>query len=136
MSSESIQAFNDKVADSPALQEQLRSITSPIDLIALAKEQGCELTGSDLQQIAQQAYQQWIDRLSDSARRFFEQARTTPFIDQQLKQCRTPIEVLAQAKAEGLELTEADLQQTAAAAEAIEGFSFEKLWFRGLGLTR
>jgi hypothetical protein len=34
----------------------------------------------------------------------------------------------------GVKLSEDELQRAAMVAEAISGFSFEKLWFRGLGL--
>jgi hypothetical protein len=34
----------------------------------------------------------------------------------------------------GVKLAEDDLKQAAMVAESIPGFSFEKLWFRGLGL--
>jgi hypothetical protein len=34
----------------------------------------------------------------------------------------------------GVELSENDLQRAAMAADTIPGFSFEKIWFRGLSL--
>jgi predicted ribosomally synthesized peptide with nif11-like leader len=58
MLSNSVQAFNDKLAASPALQTKLRSITSPLEFLALAKSEGLDLTGQDFQILAQQAYQQ------------------------------------------------------------------------------
>lgn len=136
MSSHSIAQFHEKVAASPELQMRLRSIASPVELIALAQEYGCELDGNDLQEIAQQAYQQWVTQLADASRSFFEAAQANAAINQTLKQCRTPAEVIALAKEFGFDLTIADLAQAATIAETVPGFSFEKLWFRGLGLLQ
>jgi predicted ribosomally synthesized peptide with nif11-like leader len=62
MLSKSMQTFNDKVAADQALQTKLRSITSPLGFLALAKSEGLDLTGQDFQILVQQAYQQHIDR--------------------------------------------------------------------------
>ncbi len=128
------QSFNTKLAESPELQAKLELITSPIELFALAKEQGYELTGEDMQAIAQNAYQEWISQLEGQTKTFFTKAQADPVLNQQLKQCSTPETAIALAKTYELELTEADLRQAAAAARAIAGFSFEKLWFKKLGL--
>jgi predicted ribosomally synthesized peptide with nif11-like leader len=71
MLSKSIQAFNDKVAADPELQTKLRSITSPMDFLALAKSEGLDLTGQDFQVLVQQVYQEWIDKLDPKVSGFF-----------------------------------------------------------------
>ena len=87
MLSNSVQAFNNKVADSPTLQTKLRSITSPLDFLALAKSEGLDLTGQDFQILAQQAYQQWIDRLDPKMSDFFSQIHGKKELDDRLKVC-------------------------------------------------
>lgn len=134
MLSHSAQAFNDKVATSPELQTKLRTITSPIDFLALAKAEGFDLDFSDLQAIAQEAFQDWLKQLPPKTSEFFHTVRNDPTLDSQLKTCQSPAEAIALAERCGIELTENDLKQAAIAAESINGFSFEKLWFRGLGL--
>ncbi len=134
MSSESVQAFNKRVAASPELQAQLRDVTNPMEFLALAKAEGFDLTGQDFQAIAQAAYQQWLDRLDPKLRSFFNQVHNTKTLDDQLKTCQSPADAIALGQQCGIELSEADLKQAAAEAEAVPGFSFEKLWFRKLGL--
>ena len=73
MLSNSVQAFNDKVATSPALQMKLRSITSPLEFLALTKLEGLDLTGQDFQILAKQAYQEWIEQLDPKMSGFFSQ---------------------------------------------------------------
>jgi hypothetical protein len=46
----------------------------------------------------------------------------------------SPAEAIALAQQCGIYLTEDDLKQAAIAAESVNGFSFEKLWFRRLKL--
>jgi predicted ribosomally synthesized peptide with nif11-like leader len=142
MLSHSAQAFYDKVATSPELQTKLRTITSPIDFLALAKAEGFDLDFSDLQAVsrseccrtAQEAFQQWLKQLPPKTSEFFRTVRNDPTLDSQLKTCQSPAEAVALAEQCGIELTEDDLKQGAIAAESINGLSFEKLWFRGLGL--
>ncbi|NJO43544.1 MAG: Nif11-like leader peptide family natural product precursor [Cyanobacteria bacterium RU_5_0] len=134
MVSQAAQEFNAKVAESLELREKLKTAQSPIELLALAKAYGFELTGDDLKEIAQKAYHQWFVHLSDKTRPFFEKAHSTAELNQKLKTSQTPVEVVDLAKAYGFEFTEADLKLAAIAAESVEGFSFEKLWFRQLGL--
>jgi predicted ribosomally synthesized peptide with nif11-like leader len=134
MLSESIQAFNDKVAADPALQTKLRAITSPLEFLALAKSEGLDLTGQDFQILVQQAYQQWIDRLDPKMSSFFSQIHEKKELDDRLKVCRSSHEVIALAQEYGVKVSEDNLQRAAMVAENIPGFSFEKLWFRGLGL--
>jgi predicted ribosomally synthesized peptide with nif11-like leader len=134
MLSNSVQAFNDKVANDPALQTKLRSITSPLDFLALAKSEGLDLTGQDFQSLVQQAYQQWIEQLDPKMSGFFSQIHGQKELDDRLKVCRSSHDVIALAQECGVKLSEDDLQRTAMVAESITGFSFEKLWFRGLGL--
>ena len=134
MLSNSVQAFNDKVAADPALQTKLRSITSPMDFLALAKSEGLDLTGEDFQILVQQAYQQWIDKLEPKMSGFFSQIHGEKELDNRLKVCQSSHDVIELAQECGVNLSENDLQRAAMVAEAIPGFSFEKLWFRGLGL--
>jgi predicted ribosomally synthesized peptide with nif11-like leader len=89
MLSHSAQAFNDKVATSPELQTKLRTITSPIDFLALAKAEGFDLDFSDLQAIAQEAFQQWLERLPPKTSEFFHTVRNDPTLDSQLKTCQS-----------------------------------------------
>jgi predicted ribosomally synthesized peptide with nif11-like leader len=134
MLSNSVQAFNDKVATDPALQTKLRSITSPLEFLALAKSEGLDLTGQDFQVLAQQAYQQWIEQLDPKMSGFFSQIHEKKELDDRLKVCQSSHCVIVLAQERGVELSEDDLKQAAIIAESIPGFSFEKLWFRGLRL--
>lgn len=133
MLSNSVQAFNDKVANSPTLQTKLRAITSPLDFLALAKSEGLDLTGQNFQILVQQAYQQWIEKLDPKMSGFFSQIHEKKELDDRLKVCQSIHEVIALAQECDVKLSEDELKQAAAVAETIPGFSFEKLWFRGLG---
>ena len=130
----SVQAFNDKVAADPALRRKIRALTSPLDFLALAKSEGLDLTGQDFQVLVQQAYQQWIGQLDPKLSSFFTQIHDRKELDNRLKVCRSSHDVIELAQECGVMLSEDDLQQAALVAETIPGFSFEKLWFRGLGL--
>jgi predicted ribosomally synthesized peptide with nif11-like leader len=134
MLSKSIQIFNDKVAADSQLQSKLRSITSPLDFLALAKSEGLDLTGQDFQILVQQAYQQWIGQLDPKMSGFFSQIHENKELDDRLKVCQSSHDVIVLAQECGVKLSEDDLQRAAMVAETIPGFSFEKLWFRGLGL--
>jgi predicted ribosomally synthesized peptide with nif11-like leader len=134
MLSNSVQAFNDKVAADPTLRTKLRSITSPLDFLALAKSEGLDLSGQDFQILVQQAYQQWIEQLDPKMSGLFSQIHGEKELDDRLKVCQSSHNVIELAQECGVELSEDELKQAAMFAEAIPGFSFEKLWFRGLGL--
>ncbi len=134
MSSRSLQEFNARIAASTELQERPNTIQSPGELMALAQEQGLELTPEDFREIAQAAFQHWITLLDGTTRAFFEQAQSLPDLNQKLKQCQSPETAIALAREYGFELTITDLQQAAISAQTIPGFSFEKLWFKNLGL--
>jgi predicted ribosomally synthesized peptide with nif11-like leader len=134
MLSKSIQAFNDKLAADSALQTKFRALTSPLEFLALAKSEGLDLTGQDFQTLVQQAYQQWIDRLDPKMSAFFSQIHEKRELDDKLKACRSSHDVIILAQAYGVKLSGDDLQRSAMVAENIPGFSFEKVWFRGLGL--
>ncbi len=136
MLSNSVQAFNDKVAASPTLRTKLRSITTPLNFLALAKSEGLDLTGEDFQILVQQAYQRWIEKLEPKMSGFFSQIHGKKELDNRLKVCQSSHDVIELAQECGVNLSENDLQRAAMVAEAIPGFSFEKLWFRGLGLIR
>ena len=132
MRSELVKAFNDRVAASPELQAKLDAITSPVDFFALAKAEGFDLTPQDFQALVQQAYQRWIEQLDPKMREFFSQLQNDRNLNNQLKNCQSTAEAIALAQRCGLELSEVDLQQAAAIAKSIPGFSFEKLWFNRL----
>jgi predicted ribosomally synthesized peptide with nif11-like leader len=134
MSLSNAQAFNHRVEQSLELRSQLEQIQSPIELMNLAKSAGLELTGEDLREIAQTAYQAWVVTLDRPMRSFFELAQQSEELNQKLKQCQTPADALDLATRYGFNLTSLDFQQAATAAATIIGFSFEKLWFRNLGL--
>ena len=133
MLSQSVQAFQARVAASPDVQKQLDSIKSLVDLISIASEQGIELTPGDFQVLAQLAYEQFIFGLNGSIRLFFEQAQSSPELNQKIKQCQTPEEAIALGQEYGFNFTQLDLEKAAEVAKAIVGFSFEKLWLRNLG---
>jgi predicted ribosomally synthesized peptide with nif11-like leader len=130
----SVQAFNDKVVADPALQTKLRAITSPVDFLAFAKSEGLDLSGQDFQILAQQAYQQWIGQLDPKMSSFFSQLHKQKELDDKFKICQSSHDVIELAQECGVKLAEDELKQAAMVAETIPGFSFEKLWFRGLGL--
>jgi predicted ribosomally synthesized peptide with nif11-like leader len=134
MLSNSMQAFNDKVAADPALRTKIRALTTPLDFLALAKSEGLDLTGQDFQILVQQAYQQWIGQLDPKLSSFFTQIHDRKELDDQLKVCQSSHDVVKLAQECGVALSEDELKQAAIVAEDIPGFSFEKLWFRGLGL--
>jgi Nif11 domain len=134
MLSKSVQAFNDKVASSPELQTKLRAIASPLDFLVLAKSEGLDLNSQDFQILAQQAYRQWIGQLDPKMSGFFSQVHDRKELDDRLKACQSSNDVIALAQECGVELSADELKRAAMVAEMISGFSFEKLWFRGLGL--
>jgi predicted ribosomally synthesized peptide with nif11-like leader len=134
MLSKSVRAFNDRVAADPQLQIEIRAITSPMDFLALAKSEGLDLTGQDFQILVQQAYQQWSEQLDPKMSGFFSQIHERKELDDRLKVCQSSHDVITLAQDCGVKLSEDDLKRAAMVAETIPGFSFEKLWFRGLGL--
>jgi Nif11 domain len=134
MSFSNARAFNLRVEQSLELQAQLEQIRSPIELMNLARAEGLELTGADLRELAQTAYQTWVVTLTLPMRSFFELAQQSEELNRELKQCQTPADAIDLATRNGFNLTPIDFQQAATAAAAITGFSFEKLWFRNLGL--
>jgi predicted ribosomally synthesized peptide with nif11-like leader len=129
-----VQAFNDRVAASLALQARIHAIRSPMEFLALAKAEGFDLSGQDFQMMVQQAYQQWCETLDPKMSDFFRRVHNEKALDDQLKGCQSIDEAIALAQQCGIQLSTEELQQAALLAEAILGFSFEKLWFRGLGL--
>jgi predicted ribosomally synthesized peptide with nif11-like leader len=133
MGSESILAFNDRVAASPELQLQLQAVNSPIEFLALAKSAGFDLNGEDVRVMVQQAYQQWLTLLDPKLSEFFSRVRNTKAWDDRLKLCRSTTDAIALARECGIELSAEDIKQAAVVAKSIPGFSFEKLWFRRLG---
>jgi predicted ribosomally synthesized peptide with nif11-like leader len=136
MLSESLQAFNHQIAASSELQAKLNAVNSPIDFLTLAKTAGYDLTPQDFQTLVQQAHQQWIERLDPQTSQFFSQVHGDQHLNDQLKNCQSSADAIALAHQCGIELSVDDLQQAAAIAESIVGFSFEKRWFRQLGLIQ
>ncbi|MEL6130532.1 MAG: Nif11-like leader peptide family RiPP precursor [Cyanobacteria bacterium J06628_4] len=134
MSSPAIQDFNQKFAQSPELRQQIGNVDSVPQLIALLQEWDCHLTGPELVTLAQQAYQTWLASLDLAVRPFFVEAHNNPTLNKAIETCNTPNDVVVLAKTHGFQLSEADLQAAASAAMKIEGFSFEKIWFKSLGL--
>jgi predicted ribosomally synthesized peptide with nif11-like leader len=133
MLSKSVRAFNDRVTASAELQTQLRAVTSPLDFLALAKSEGLDLSGEDVRMVVQEAYQQWLAQLDPKLREFFSQVRSDKALEDRLRSCQSITDVIGLGHDCDIALSEDDLQQAATAAETIPGFSFEKLWFRGLG---
>jgi predicted ribosomally synthesized peptide with nif11-like leader len=122
MPSRSLEGFNAKIAESPELQKRVEAIQSAVELIALAQEQ------------VQTAFHYWLTQLDQMTQTFFDQAQAQPDLNQKVKTCQSPAAVIAVAKEHGFDLAIADLQQAAIVARRIPGFSFEKLWFKNLGL--
>lgn len=134
MSSQSLQEFKDQISQSINLQEKIDLIQSPVELILIAKAMGIELTNDDLKEIAQTAFHQWVSQLSGSIQNFFETAQNNQELNQRLRQCKSSSDVVVLAKEHQFEFSEVDLQQAATLSQKLEGFSFEKLWFKQLGL--
>ena len=84
--------------------------------------------------LAHQAYPTGVASLSATVRPFFVEAHDNKTLNKAIETCSTPHDVVILAKAHGFQLSESDLQTAAAAAAKIEGFSFEKVWFKSLGL--
>lgn len=132
--SAAIQDFNQKFAQSAELRQKIRQVESVPQLLTLLQEWGCTLTAPEVVALAQQAYQTWLASLDPAIQPFFAAAHNNPTLNQAIETCRHPDDVIALAQTHGFQLSAADLQTAAAAADQIEGFSFEKLWFKGLGL--
>ena len=136
MVSQSAQKFNEHLDHSLDLQAKLSSIKSPLDLINLAKEEGFELSIEDFQEIAQNAYQKWLAKLNSPTAIFFEKVHLNPELNHKLHQCKSKDDVISLAHECGLQINSLTLQMAAKAAESIPGFSFEKLFFRNLDITK
>lgn len=134
MQTQTVKEFSQKIADSPELQARIRTMTSVGELMACTHELGFQFTGDDLKSLAQQAYQQWLANLKPLSRPFFERLHADEALNREHQACQSPDDVLALATKHGFKLTQADLQQAAQAAADQDGFSFEKLWFQGLGM--
>ena len=134
MSLSNVRAFELRVEQSLELRSRLAQIRSPIDLITLAREEGLELTAEDMREMAQTAYGDWVVKLDSPIRSFFDRAQQTAALNHELKQCRSLADAIELATSNGFALTAIDFYQAATAAATIPGFSFEKLWFKNLGL--
>jgi len=86
----------------------------------------------------------WLEQLLAKTCEFFRPVHNDKTLNSHLKTCQSPAEAIASARQRGIQLTENDLKQAAVrqhsqsetTAESVKGFSFEKRWFRGLGLLR
>ena len=134
MCSPAIQDFNRKFSDFAELRQNISAVQSLPEFIAVLQDWECHLTGAELVTLAQQAYQTWLDCLDPKVQPFFAEAHQNKALNQAIEDCRNPNDVVVLAKSYGFELTESDITTAAEAAYKIEGFSFEKLWFKGLGL--
>ena len=134
MSSLAMQDFNQKFAQSAELRQKIGRVESVPQLLGLLQEWDISLTGPELMSLAQQSYQMWLAALSATVRSFFVEAHDIKSLNKAIETCNTPGDVVVLAKSHGFQLAEADLQTAAAAAAKIEGFSFEKVWFKSLGL--
>jgi hypothetical protein len=134
MTSSNVRDFYLLVERFPELRSRLELVRFPPELINLAKAEGVELTGEDVREIAQTAYHNWVIAIDPHVRSFFDRAQQSPELNEELKQCRSPAAAIDLASRYGFELSAGDLQQAAIAATAVTGFSFEKLWFKNLGL--
>ncbi|MBE9069429.1 Nif11-like leader peptide family natural product precursor [Leptolyngbya cf. ectocarpi LEGE 11479] len=134
MSSPAIQDFNQKFAQSPELQQKIGEVESVPQMLALLQAWDCTLTGPELIVLAQQAYQTWLASLDLTVRPFFVEAHENKTINKAIETCHTPQDVVLLAKTHGFQLSERELKAAADAAAKVEGFSFEKIWFKGLGL--
>lgn len=72
--------------------------------------------------------------LSKSVQAFNNRVAASPELQIKLRAITSPIDFLSLAQECSIQISEDELQQAVLLAEAIPGFSFEKLWFRGLGL--
>jgi hypothetical protein len=133
MLSQTAQNFNKYIANNLLLQAEIDQLKSPFELINLAQREGFELTVNDWQEIAQDAYQQWLNQLDQPLHDFFKIAHQNPELNDQIKQCQSVSKLidLAQEYA-NLNLTKEQIKQAALIADHIPGFSFEKIWFRQL----
>lgn len=132
MVSERAQKFNDYLAQSAELQKDLINITSAVDLVKLAEKKGFTLTIVDFQELARQAYQQWLHSLNSATRLFFEEVHQNPQLNQKLHQCNNFADLINLANDCGIKLTNSDLEQASEIANSIRGFSLEKLFFQNL----
>lgn len=130
MLSKKIKEFNEHFHKSERLQLKLTTITSPLELIELAKQEGFELTREDFKELANNAYQAWLKQLNEQTGLFFAKVHLNPELNQKLYQCNSKNDVLTLANECGFYLTESDVDMAAEIAESIQGFSFEKVFFK------
>lgn len=134
MSFSAIQDFYQKFAQSAELRSQIQRIESLPQLLELLQTWNIHLTGEQLQTLAKTAFDTWILTLEPPIQDFFLRVRQDQSLNVAIENCRHPQDVVILANAYGYTLTEIDIQEAAEMAARIEGFSFEKLWFKRLGL--
>ena len=132
--SKPIDAFHQKFAESSEFRKQIRKVESLPQFLAILEEWGCELSGPEIVNLAQTAFQKWISKLESDVQSFFQEAHTNHTLNRAIESCRNIQDAVELANRHGFHLSEIDLIHAAAEAHKIDGFSFEKLWFRSLGL--
>ncbi len=133
MTSPAVEDFNQKFARSADFRLQISRTESVPQLLAILQTWDCTLTGPEVIGLAQQAYQTWLAMLNPTVQAFFVEAHENKILNQAIETCKNPADAIALAQTHDFQLSEADLQTASDAANTIEGFSFEKLWFRSLG---
>jgi hypothetical protein len=132
MLSQKIREFNEHLINANGLEEKLTTITFPMELIQLAKEEGFELSIDDFKELANYAYQQWSNQLNEPTRLFFAQVHSQPELNQKLHECRCKQDIVDLANQCGFKLGESDINLAEEIAQSIQGFSFEKIFFHKL----
>jgi predicted ribosomally synthesized peptide with nif11-like leader len=129
MLSEKIRKFNEHIIKNPELQAKIKKINSPIDLINIAKSEGFDLTIEEFKELAQNAFQQWLNQLNEATRLFFVQIHSTTELHQKLQECNSKQDLINLAEKCGFSLTESDINLAIKIAYNIQGFSFERMFF-------
>ncbi|MFZ9736709.1 MAG: Nif11-like leader peptide family natural product precursor [Prochlorotrichaceae cyanobacterium] len=134
MSFPAIQDFHQKFAHSADLRRQIKAVKSLPEMMALLQSWDIHLTRDELQTLAQNSFETWLASLNPLTQAFFLQARQDKALNIAVESCKAANDVVRLARSYGYHLTETDLAEAAQAANQIQGFSFEKIWFKHLGL--
>jgi predicted ribosomally synthesized peptide with nif11-like leader len=127
--SQKIKEFNEHLIKSKNLQVKLKTITSPIELVKIAKEEGFELSIEDFKELANHAYQEWLNQLNETTRLFFAKVHLSPELNQRLYECNSKKDIIDLAHQCGVNLLESNINLAAEIAQSVQGFSFEKIFF-------
>lgn len=134
MSFPAIQDFHQKFAHSAQLRQQIRSVKSLSEMMVLLQSWDIDLTWDELQTLAQASFETWLASLTPITQAFFLQARQDKALNIAIESCKAADDVVRLARSYGYHFTETDLEEAAQLANQIKGFSFEKIWFKHLGL--